>query len=290
MFEKPLYYDLMIKTLQSFPFLASWLNFLNDMNEDFFIKHVNEIVNAREQSGDIGQDMVAVLAEIKRKAKEDPEFKRLNIPEVSMHAQAFEFFAASFIGTVTTIKMLLYHLHCEENAEALSKVLEEIDSMGQVSYETLTSKLEYLGACISETLRISPAFYKLERVASKDWSYQDRDKGINMQLPKGTHLAFSLFALHHNEEYFPESKRFLPERFLGEPSFPKCAYFPFGLGTRQCMGQRFALLMIKSVLFHVLKGWRLERRADTKWEEEKGTAFGFMNLKPIYFDFVKRKV
>ena len=65
-------------------------------------------------------------------------------------------------------------------------------------------------------------------------------------LPRGTRLAICIICMHHDQKFFADPDKYRPERFMpGNPeneSRPKNAFLPFGLGPRNCLGYRFALL------------------------------------------------
>ena len=50
--------------------------------------------------------------------------------------------------------------------------------------------------------------------------------------------------MHHDPRYFPDPQKFDPDRWLPERSqkLPRFAYFPFGGGPRQCIGNSFAMM------------------------------------------------
>ena len=57
-------------------------------------------------------------------------------------------------------------------------------------------------------------------------------------VPVGANVTVQIYALHHNEEYFPEPYAFKPERFhvdqtVGRHAF---AFVPFSAGPRNCIG------------------------------------------------------
>lgn len=60
---------------------------------------------------------------------------------------------------------------------------------------------------------------------------------------------------HVNEKMFPNTNKFIPERWLkeNEPGCPSAksahpfAFLPFGFGPRMCVGRRFAELEIYSL-------------------------------------------
>ena len=88
-------------------------------------------------------------------------------------------------------------------------------------------------------------------------------KGIYFK--KGLSILFPIYALHHDEAFFPDSESFKPERFLPENkgSINQNAYMPFGMGPRNCIGLRFAMLEMKVVLARILQKYRLVRGPET---------------------------
>src|SRR5436190_20975904 len=54
----------------------------------------------------------------------------------------------------------------------------------------------------------------------------------------------STWIMHHDRRYFPDPQKFDPDRWLPEKSqkLPRFAYFPFGGGPRQCIGNCFAMM------------------------------------------------
>ena len=65
--------------------------------------------------------------------------------------------------------------------------------------------------------------------------------------------------LHRDERYFPDPLRFDPERFTPEAKAkrPKLAYFPFGAGPRQCIGESFAWMEGVLALATIGQKWKL---------------------------------
>lgn len=70
---------------------------------------------------------------------------------------------------------------------------------------------------------------------------------------------------------FPEPEQFRPERFDVEQTNEKYnafTYIPFSAGPRNCIGQKFALLELKSVLSKVLRFHELELAEDSVAEPD----------------------
>src|ERR1700750_641089 len=67
----------------------------------------------------------------------------------------------------------------------------------------------------------------------------------------------SPYVVHRDPRWFPDPDKFDPERFNLETERPKFAYFPFGGGTRVCIGERFAWMEGILVLATIGRHWHL---------------------------------
>jgi cytochrome P450 len=65
--------------------------------------------------------------------------------------------------------------------------------------------------------------------------------------------------MHRNPAYYPDPERFDPERWTTEArqARPKFSYFPFGGGSRVCIGERFAWLEGVLMLATLAQKWKL---------------------------------
>ena len=79
-------------------------------------------------------------------------------------------------------------------------------------------------------------------------------------------VIIPIYSLHHDEAYFPDPESYKPERFLPEnkESINQFAYQPFGMGPRNCIGMRLALMEMKVVLVRMLQKYRLVRCPETR--------------------------
>ncbi|NET56469.1 MAG: cytochrome P450 [Symploca sp. SIO2E6] len=71
-----------------------------------------------------------------------------------------------------------------------------------------------------------------------------------------THLYSKPYLTHHHEDLYPQPKQFKPERFLDRQYTPY-EFFPFGGGSRRCLGEALALLEMKLVLATILSHYQL---------------------------------
>ena len=77
-------------------------------------------------------------------------------------------------------------------------------------------------------------------------------------IPKGAVILTNIWAIHHDENRWPEPNKFMPERHLDATGkFMKSANFlPFNVGSRSCLGRQLAnveVFMAIVVLFQRFK-------------------------------------
>ncbi|EGI68345.1 Cytochrome P450 9e2, partial [Acromyrmex echinatior] len=175
-------------------------------------------------------------------------------------AQAYAFYFAGSETSSSVMSFITYQIVANPSVQV--KLRQEIDELlnesdGDATYEAV-NKLKYLDAVIKEALRLfSQSVIKLPPALPGEKSFT-----IN----KGMIIWIPLYAIHHDEKYYDNPEEFRPERFLNNDQDNNCRpsfYFPFGLGSRMCIGRRFSLLMIKVVLFHLLARCELKQCAKT---------------------------
>ncbi|CAG2174194.1 unnamed protein product [Oppiella nova] len=138
--------------------------------------------------------------------------------------------------------------------------MSSVDTNGEIDYDLL-SKLSYLDAVVSETLRLHAPSIRVARIASQD--YKLGDTGITIK--KGQAVSIPTYAIAHLEEFYPNPESFIPERFLPEnkPKLVPYTYLPFGGGPRSCVGMRFGLMEAKLGLAHVIRRYQFLKCANT---------------------------
>jgi len=100
-------------------------------------------------------------------------------------------------------------------------------------------KLPYLGACIREGIRLSYGVTaRNPRLPDKPIMYKD------WVIPARTPVSMTIVDVHHDEEVYPNSRSFVPERWLDNPKTsngsPLDRYFvAFGKGPRSCLGIKY---------------------------------------------------
>jgi cytochrome P450 family 6 len=86
----------------------------------------------------------------------------------------------------------------------------------------------------AETLTKYPPETFMTRQCVLDYKVPNEDVIIE----KCTTVSIPILGVHYDEEYYPDPKKFDPERFTEEnqSSRPHFTYMPFGEGPRMCIG------------------------------------------------------
>jgi cytochrome P450 len=140
-----------------------------------------------------------------------------------------------------------------ENPAAAERMQREIDDALQGRLPTLDDlpRLRYTEMVFAESMRLYPPAWAMGRQST-----QIVELGP-YRLPAGTYFFFSQYILQRSEEFYPEPLRFDPERFTPEQKAvrPRFAYFPFGGGSRQCIGEAFAWMEGVLILATLAQRW-----------------------------------
>ncbi|EKG16602.1 Cytochrome P450 [Macrophomina phaseolina MS6] len=99
-------------------------------------------------------------------------------------------------------------------------------------------------------------------------------------VPKGVDVGVNPYAVHHNEDIFPDSFTFKPERWIISSDNPKETvekarhiFSVFSFGTRACAGRNMAYTELSDTIARV--AWYLDlRSADGSLEALRGGYFG----------------
>ncbi|GAB0099458.1 hypothetical protein DMENIID0001_153180 [Sergentomyia squamirostris] len=118
------------------------------------------------------------------------------------------------------------------------------------------ANLPYLRACIKEAMRMTPIIFGNSRIVSKDIVL----KGY--QIPKNTDVLMYHNLVYFDEQFFPNPRTFMPERWLRtsekDNNYNPFAFLPFGSGTRSCIGRRIGELEIEILVMRMVRNYHLE--------------------------------
>ncbi|XP_050295939.1 cytochrome P450 4C1-like isoform X2 [Anthonomus grandis grandis] len=165
-----------------------------------------------------------------------------------------------FGGQDTTVATLTFAFVALGNyPDILKRVQEELDHIfADDPFRKITPKdineMEYLDRVVKEVLRFFCFVPFLGR-------YLEEDVEIDgVLIPKGVNVIIDLFDLHHDPDHYPEPYKFDPDRFLPENSAERhpYAYAPFSAGARNCLGQKFAIRNVKTLLSYILRKYNVK--------------------------------
>ncbi|XP_023288981.1 cytochrome P450 9e2 [Orussus abietinus] len=276
--------------VRTFPGFCRLFNitFMDKRVKDFFMSVVGSTVATRDEKGITRPDMIQLMM--------DSRGKNEDLDLVEMTSQAFVFFFGGFDSSSSLMCFAGHEIAV--NPEVHERVQAEVDevlkeSHGDPTYEAINS-MEYLSAVLYEALRMYPVAPMLDRVCVKEFELPPASPGMKpVTLYPGSRVGFPIFGLQRDPKFFPDPDKFDPERFLGEDRINTAnsnVYLPFGLGPRMCIGNRFALLESKVVLFHLLARCNLKPCSKTSNPMEfSRKALSMMPMNGFWLDLEPRE-
>ncbi len=246
---------------------------------DYFKTAIIDVIEEREKKGIVRHDLINILMEVKKgkltHVQEEEGPKEIASVEESEHgkskvtkvwtdtdliAQAFIFFFAGYAGVT---QAMAYSAHVlATNKEVEEKLIQEIDELRSslrpegITYEKIRD-MKYMDQFISEVLRMWPNLLH-DRVCRKNYLLEFDNRKILIE--KDMIVSTPIVGFHYDPNYFPNPEKFDPDRFSDENrgNINMDAYMPFGIGPRNCIGSRFALMELKTILYHLLSDFKFE--------------------------------
>ncbi|KAM7394531.1 hypothetical protein PAMP_021328 [Pampus punctatissimus] len=221
--------------------------------EDDNWRRIRTVLSPSFASGrikEVYRDILQIMMNSQTANESMKEKQNKGLTDHEIISQLTIFISAGHDTSATTLAFLAYDL--ARNPEVMRRLQEEIDSTfpdkGPVQYEALM-QMEYLDSVVNECLRLYPPITRLER------STKETVKINGVTIPKDMTVMIPIYALHRDPELWTEPENFKPERFSKEnkQSIKPYTYLPFGVGPRNCLAKRFALVMVKVALVEVLQ-------------------------------------
>jgi cytochrome P450 len=183
----------------------------------------------------------------------DDEADHSGMTDEQVRDEVLTIFLAGYETVATALTWTWYLL--AQNPEAEARMHEELDRVLRGRAPTIDDlpKLGYTEMVLAESMRLYPPAWAMGRQAT-----EEIELGPYL-LPAGSYVFFSQYMIQRNPEFWPEPLQFRPERFTPEEKArrSKFIYFPFGAGSRQCIGEGFAWMEGVLVLATLAQRWRL---------------------------------
>jgi cytochrome P450 len=137
--------------------------------------------------------------------------------------------------------------------EELARVLD-----GRTPTVEDVPKLEFSRAIIAESMRLYPPAWTMGRRAIEPHTIDGHT------IEKGALVIVSQWIAHRDPRWWLAPERFNPDRWMSEfgsripasGSRPKYSYFPFGGGSRICIGESFAWTEAILLLATIAQRWK----------------------------------
>jgi cytochrome P450 len=208
---------------------------------------IYQMIAERKHRGSDRGDMLSMLI-----AAQDEQTAPLTDEEV--RDEAITILLAGHETTANALTWTLYLL--SQNAAAAAALEDEMQRVlgGRAPTPRDYPQLVYTRKVVTEAMRLFPPAWVIGRRAIEAYAvggYEVPARGIVFMSP---------YVLHRDPRFYADPDSFAPARWTAEfeSTLPKFAYFPFGGGARQCIGEQFAWMEAVLVLASIVRQWRLE--------------------------------
>ncbi|KAJ7578342.1 cytochrome P450 [Mycena floridula] len=226
----------------------------------------------------LGKDVFRLMI----RASEDEGELRMTDDELTGNT-----FIMLFAGHETTAKTMnvaigFLALYEDVQEDIYQQVKNVVSEDGKLSYSDY-SRLDKVRASFVEAARMFPAAFMMIRETVETVTLRtDLQDGHGGQivLDPGTRVIVDLVSLHYNPRYFPDPEEFRPSRWYGAS---ESTMTMFSMGSRTCIGRRFALTEGVSFLSHLLRDWKLHiilnpSETRTQWRQRVMKGISLMTL------------
>lgn len=255
--------SLLIIILRSLcPKLAKALNIgmIPKSVEQFFTNLMAEAIRYREKNSIKRVDYLDHLISLRNKKE---------ITELDMAAHGVTFFFDGFEASSLAISFTLYELG--RNSSIQTRLRNELTQAStqsdSIDCDTLLD-LPFLDQVVNESLRLWPAgpFFSKRCTEPIDL---DLSPTQQVRIESGVCALVPFWAIHRDPVCYTNPDTFNPDRFDPQtggtnPYREQGCFIPFSEGPRQCLGMRFARMLVKRGLYEVLRNFEVTVDAKTE--------------------------
>ena len=256
-------------------------DFVSSHDPTYFLNKLKPVIKERRNRGlKEGRDFLDLILNENKAGV-------TKLTDNEIMAQSITFLLAGYETLMNALAFTIYllALHPDTQEKLYTEVKNQnFDTSAEEFYGNV-QKLEYLDQVFSEALRCYPPGYFGMREAREDYLYN------RIQIPKGMEIIIPIYAIQHNPDFWEDPHIFDPDRFDQEKrtSIKPCTYLPFGYGSRNCIGLRFAQLEAKIALAHLVKRFKFEKSVDTEVPLSVRLGLTMSALHGIYLKVSSRK-
>ncbi|CAD5226750.1 unnamed protein product [Bursaphelenchus xylophilus] len=177
----------------------------------------------------------------------------INSKSIQEEVDTFMFEGHDTTATASTWALHVFGCYPEVQEKVFQEITNVIGDSEDITLDHI-AKMKYLECCLKEILRLYPSVPLIARRLGADLELG------NHTIPAGVEILINLYLIHRDPNNWDDPEVFKPERFMTEksPNRNAFAYVPFSAGSRNCIGQRFALMEEKIILCWLLREFQIE--------------------------------
>jgi cytochrome P450 len=205
----------------------------------------------RERRANLGDrgDLLSMLL-----MAQDDEDRGRGVTDRQIRDEAMTIFLAGHETTANALTWTWYLL--SQSPEVERRLHEEIDRVleGRLPGVADVDRLSYTNRVVTESMRLYPPAWLVGRRAVNEYSIGP------YYVPPRSIIIMSQWIVHRDPRHYAEPDRFEPDRWTPQfkAALPRFAYFPFGGGPRQCIGESFAWMELVLLVATLAQQWRFE--------------------------------
>ena len=255
---------------------------------NFTIKVINDNLASRKNPSSgkkVKEDYINLSYRKRKKVFIDVLLDLYDKGEIDAEGIREEVDTFMFEGHDTTSSGLSWTLYeIGRHPEIQEKLHEEIDSVSsnESSLMDKVRMLKYMECVIKESLRMHPPVPSYSRTLEKDMVIN------NNIIPTGTIMAIDALSVHMNPANWDQPTVFNPARFESDEKRNPYSYLPFSAGSRNCIGQKFAMLEEKVFIYLILLNFTV-KSTQTPDEIKTGVDLITHSVNGIHIEFRSRK-
>jgi cytochrome P450 len=216
---------------------------------------IYKIIEERRRSGEDLGDLLSMLL-----LAQDEEGDGQRMSDQQIRDECLTLFLAGHETTANALTWTWYLL--AQNPEKEAKFHAELDDVfadGHTPNFEDYVRLPFTESVLAESMRLFPPAWAIGRLSTEEHEFG------GYKLAKKSLVLISPFVTHRDARFWENAGEFRPERWLEQSvkeAGQKYIYFPFGGGTRRCIGESFA--WTEGVLLLATLGRRWKFKLDPK--------------------------
>jgi cytochrome P450 len=211
-------------------------------------KTIEGFISERHASGMHKDDLLSRLLEAT-----DTEGDGTGMSDKLLRDEMITLFTAGHETTANALTFTFYLLSQHRDVEdRLHAELREVLG-GRIPTAADIERLTYTRMVLAESMRLYPPAWAIGREPTEACTIAGHE------VPAGAVVLLSQWVTHRDPRWWPQPEEFDPERFspTNRSTRPRWSYFPFGGGSRLCVGESFAWMEAILIIATLAQRWRM---------------------------------